>query len=89
MLVVYQTGRGPGSYLCAWDAQRPGPRCLCITGRSREELITALVLEVMEPAKLELSLATVGDLQADRKRLHQLWRQRLEQAWYEAWRAER
>ena len=43
----------------------------------------------MEPAKLELSLAAVGDLQAERKTLHKLWQQRVEQARYEARRAER
>ena len=90
MLVGYQTGRGPAYYLCAWDAaERAGPRCQSLTGRPLEELITSLVLEVMEPAKLELSLAAVGDLQAERKRLNKLWQQRLEQARYEARRAER
>jgi DNA invertase Pin-like site-specific DNA recombinase len=90
MLVGYQTGRGPASYLCAWDAsERAEPRCQSLTGRPLDELITALLLEVMEPAKLELSLAAVADLQAERTRLHELWQQRLEQARYEARRAER
>jgi Recombinase zinc beta ribbon domain len=90
MLVAYQTGRGPAYYLCAWDAaERAEPRCQCLTGRPLEELITALVLELMEPAKLELSLAAIGDLQTERTRLHKLWEQRLERARYEARRAER
>jgi DNA invertase Pin-like site-specific DNA recombinase len=90
MLVGYQTGRGPAYYLCAWDAaERAGPRCQSLAGRPLEELIAALVLEVMEPAKLELSLAAIGDLRVERKRLQKLWQQRVEQARYEARRAER
>jgi DNA invertase Pin-like site-specific DNA recombinase len=90
MMVAYQTGRGPAYYTCAWDAaERAEPRCQCLTGRPLDELIAALVMEVMEPAKLELSLAAVADLQSERTRLHELWQQRLAQARYEAQRAER
>jgi DNA invertase Pin-like site-specific DNA recombinase len=90
MAVWYATGRGPAYYLCAWDAaERAGPRCQSLTGRPLEEMITALVLEVMKPAKLELSLAAINDLEAERKRLHKLWQQRLERARYETRRAER
>lgn len=63
--------------------------CQGICGRVLDELVTRLLLQVMEPAALELSLAAAADLQADRDRLQKHWRQRLERAGYEAERAAR
>ena len=84
------SGPKVGGLRVAWNASdHDGPRCQYLAGRSLEELITAVVLEAMAPATLEPSLAAVDDLQAERRRLDELWRQRLEQARYEARHAER
>jgi len=60
-----------------------------LAGRALDALAAALVLEALEPAALGLSLAVAADLQAERQRGHDLWRQRLQRARYEAALAER
>jgi transposase-like protein len=47
------------------------------------------VLRALEPATLELSLRTIENVEHERKRLHDHWRQTLERAKHEAARAER
>src|SRR5262249_41126359 len=51
--------------------------------------VSGLALEVLEPAALELSLAAAADLERERGRLDEQWRQRQERAQYEAERARR
>ena len=45
--------------------------------------VTRLVLQALEPAAVEISLAAAADLQAERAALERQWRQRLERAQYE------
>jgi DNA invertase Pin-like site-specific DNA recombinase len=66
-----------------------GPACAGLRAAVVDELVVAEVLRAVEPAALELSLQAVADLEAERARLDQHWRQRLERARYEASRAER
>ena len=47
-------------------------------GSALDALAAELVLEAIRPAALELSLAAAADLQAERQRCHDLWRQRLQ-----------
>jgi hypothetical protein len=65
------------------------PLCQGTCGRVLDELIARLVLEVLEPASLDLSLTAGADLQAEQRRLDQHWRQRLERARYDSDRAAR
>src|SRR5205085_1217963 len=58
-------------------------------GRPLDELVGGRVLAALEPAALELSLAAADDLHQERARLHQLRRQELERAGYQAERARR
>src|SRR2546428_14115825 len=51
--------------------------------------MSALVLEALEPAALEVSLEVAADVEAQRQRLHQHWAKRLERAGYEVDRAAR
>jgi DNA invertase Pin-like site-specific DNA recombinase len=77
-------------YVCCWeDNQLARPRCQRLAGQALEALATTLVLEAIQPVALELSLAAVADLQAERQRGHDLWQQRLQRARYEAAHAER
>ena len=91
MQVAYRSATDPVHYyLCCWEAnQQAGPRCQRLAGRPLDALVTALVLEVLQPVAVELSLAAVADLQAERQRLHALWQQRLRRARYESEHAER
>ena len=51
--------------------------------------VTSVVLQALEPAALEASLAVGADLQAERAALEQQWRQRLERAQYQVAQARR
>lgn len=91
MLVAYRSAARPVNYyVCCWEAnQLARPRCQRLAGKSLDALAASLVLEVLQPASLELSLAAAADLQAERQRCHDLWQQRLQRARYEAVHAER
>ncbi len=54
-----------------------------------DELVAQQVLRALEPAALDLSLQAAAQIQQERDRLHQHWRQRLARAQYESERAER
>lgn len=60
------------------------PPCQSFNGRWLEPMIEALVLQALEPASLELSLATAENIEADRERLETHHRQSVERATYEA-----
>jgi len=51
--------------------------------------MSALVLEALEPAALEVRLEVAAEVEAQRQRLHQQWAKRLERAGYEVARAAR
>ena len=54
-----------------------------------DELVAQQVLRALEPAALDLSMQATMDIQRERERLHQHWRQRLERVTYDTQRAER
>jgi hypothetical protein len=60
-----------------------------LAGGPLDELVGRQVLLALEPAALELSLRTVGDVQRERDRLDRQWQLRLERCRYEAERAAR
>jgi len=77
-------------YLCEQrQVDYGGSLCQGLAGRGLDALVAQHVLEVLEPAALELSLAAAGDIEAERERLHRHWQQQLERAGYEAERAAR
>lgn len=61
--------------------------CQSLAGSPVDEHITALVLQALEPAALELSLKVAEDLETERRQLRAHWEQRLERAHYEVERA--
>jgi hypothetical protein len=91
MIVAYRSASRPVNYyVCCWEAnQLARPRCQRLAGQALDALAAALVLEALQPAALELSLAMAADLQAERQRGHDLRQQRLQRARYEAALAER
>lgn len=66
-----------------------GEVCQGICGGALDKLLARLVLSVLEPAALELSLAAAQDIEHERQRLDEHWRQRLQRATYESHRAAR
>jgi DNA invertase Pin-like site-specific DNA recombinase/DNA-binding transcriptional MerR regulator len=83
MLVSYTNARQdhpPGSlrYSCQREAiDYGGQLCQSLTGEVLEAFVVQRLLQVVEPASLELSLAAVEDIQRERDRLHAHWQQRL------------
>jgi hypothetical protein len=65
------------------------PFCQSLTAAPLDALIAEQVLQAIEPGALEASLAVAADMEAERERLDQHWRQRLERARYQAERAHR
>lgn len=65
------------------------PRCQSLSGTALDALIGGLVLEVLRPAAVEVSLAMAEDIELERTARRRQWTLRIEQARYEAERAER
>lgn len=63
--------------------------CFGLKAPPVDDLVAQQVLRALEPAAVDLSLQAATDIQRERERLHQHWRQRLERAQYESQRAER
>jgi DNA invertase Pin-like site-specific DNA recombinase len=63
--------------------------CGRITAATLDELVVRELLRALEPAALELSLSAIENVEQERQRLHDQWRQKLERAQYEVSRAER
>jgi hypothetical protein len=91
MVVAYRgASRSVNDYVCCWEAnQLARPHCQRLAGQPLDALAAALALEALEPAAPELSLAVAADLQAERRRGHDRWQQRLQRARSEATLAER
>ena len=63
--------------------------CGQISAATLDDLVAKEVLRALEPAALELSLRAIENVEQERKRLHDQWRQTLERAGQEVARAER
>jgi DNA invertase Pin-like site-specific DNA recombinase len=71
-------------YCCSYElASYGGDLCQSVAGRVVDETVEELVLRALEPASLELSLATAAMLEQERTQLAETWKQRLERAQYE------
>jgi DNA invertase Pin-like site-specific DNA recombinase len=90
MLAQYNNNGHTARYACAAMKNTYGdPFCQSLKAAPLDGLITRLVLEALEPAAIEVSLALAADLEAEREVLDRHWRQRLERARYEVDRARR
>lgn len=77
-------------YECMAEVRaRLGQPCQSLCGPDVDRLVEDLVLQAVQPAALEVSLRVAADLDAERAQLERHWRQRLEQAQYQADRARR
>jgi len=90
-MAVHYTGKSQSLRYVCWRAKAKCEDCRCegLAGRVLDELVTEQVLLALQPAALELSMAAADDVQQERDRLTENWRQRLERARYQADRAER
>ena len=65
------------------------PGCISLAGAFLERFVAGQVLQVLQPASLELSMASEQTLRAEREQLEAHWHQRLERAHSNAQRAAR
>lgn len=92
MGVFYRSYREQRGYLyhCSWEqAHYGGERCQELAGPCLDAHITALVLDAISPASLELSLHAAEQVEHDRAAVERIWQQRLERADYLVDRARR
>jgi DNA invertase Pin-like site-specific DNA recombinase len=89
MSTRYKTNKRP-SYYCDdyWELALDEP-CGYIAAATLDDLVSREVLRALEPAALDLSLRAIENVEQERKRLHDQWRQTIERARHEAERAER
>lgn len=89
MSTRYGTHRGAAYYCVHHGPQSLDEPCGRIAATTLDELVAREVLRGLQPAALELSLRAMEDVEQERKRLHDHWRQTLERARQEVARAER
>ena len=89
MMTRYKADKKP-SYYCGEHARSPMIEyCGHISAATLDDLVASEVLRALEPAALELSLRAIDNVEQERKRLHDQWRQNLERVGQEVARAER
>ena len=90
LMVVYGGPQCHLRYSCGRAVIDYGePVCQGLSGEFLDAFVTKQILEVLQPASLELSLAAEAELRGQRQQLEQHWKQRLERAAFEADRAAR
>lgn len=85
----YQSRAASWSYTCWGDSGQGEVRCWSVAGAAIDRAVERLFLKTMMPAEIELSLAVECEVQQQADSLDKAWRARIEQARYEARRAER
>jgi DNA invertase Pin-like site-specific DNA recombinase len=76
-------------YKCHGEVDRGARVCWMVSGQAIDAAVEDLLLRVIVPAELDLSLAVEREVDAQAASLEDQWKLRLEQAEYEARRAER
>jgi DNA invertase Pin-like site-specific DNA recombinase len=90
MNAQYNNNGHTGRYSCMHMKTTYGePSCQSLTAAPLDALVTSLVLQALQPAALEASIALAKDLEAERAALDHHWQQRLERARYHVERARR
>lgn len=82
-------GRVSWRYECLGDRRRGGAACWSVAGPRVDRAVEGLFLETMVPEEFELSLTVEREVERQAEGLHRQWEVRIEQARYEARRAER
>lgn len=76
-------------YKCHGEVDRGARVCWMVSGQAIDAAVEDLLLRMIVPAELELSIAVEREVDASAASLEEQWKLRLEQAEYEARRAER
>jgi DNA invertase Pin-like site-specific DNA recombinase/transposase-like protein len=89
MATRYKVEKKPSYYCGEYQRQDFTEPCGHISAKVLDDLVTREVLRALEPAALELSLRAIENVEQERARLHNQWRQTLERARHDVARAER
>jgi DNA invertase Pin-like site-specific DNA recombinase len=89
MVTRYKGHQRPSSYYHRYWRSDVLEDCGRITAAVLDDLVVKELLRALEPAFLELSLRAIENVEQERQRLHQHWRQKLERVQHEVSRAER
>jgi DNA invertase Pin-like site-specific DNA recombinase len=85
MAVHYRDDGITPCYICnQLHNQLGGKICQSVRGDGIDAAVTALLLEALQPAQLEVSMAALEQLEARARQLDHQWQLRLERAQYEA-----
>jgi hypothetical protein len=85
MYVRYRDSHHTPSYDCLHlHSQHMGPRCQEVRGDVVDEAVAGAFLEAMQPAQLEISLATLSQIEARARQIDHQWEEQIERAQYEA-----
>jgi Recombinase zinc beta ribbon domain len=75
--------RAPG-YGCVHDNQKHGgPTCQCMSSKGIDEAVTRLFLSAVSPAKIDIALRALEELEADHAEARKQWDLQLQRAEYE------
>jgi len=89
MQVSYRTVERPNYRCLRYTVERTENACCGVSANVLDEFVSGQVLQMLEPASLELSLRAQSDLARERERLHRQEQQTLKRARYDAELAER
>jgi DNA invertase Pin-like site-specific DNA recombinase len=90
MTAVYNNNGHTARYAChRMKADYGEPFCQSLKAAPLDAMVARLVLEALEPAAIEASLAVASDLETERATLEQHWQQRRERCRYAVERARR
>lgn len=89
MTTRYKTDKLPGYFCGEFWRQAMDESCGQLSSAALDDLVSQEVLRALEPATLQLSLHAIENVEQERKRLHDHWRQTLERARHEVEKAER
>ncbi len=90
MMATYNNAGHTGRYTCtSMHTSYEEPFCQALKAAPVDAQVTRLILQALEPAAIEVSLAAAADLEAERKALDRHWGQRLERAQHQVDQARR
>jgi DNA invertase Pin-like site-specific DNA recombinase len=89
MATRYKAHQQPSYYYHRYWRSDVLEQCGRITASVLDDLVVKELLRALEPASLELSLCAIENVEQERQRLHDHWRQKLERVQHEVSRAER
>jgi DNA invertase Pin-like site-specific DNA recombinase len=85
MTIRYTRNGTTPSYECNQvHKQQVGPLCQFVRGDGIDAAVARLFLDAIQPAQLAVSLATLGEIEAQARQIERQWQLQLERARYEA-----